>query len=736
MDNKIYIGSLSSPTYYFENNELNSVNVDMNVGLVGQNLSIDSLTAEVLVDSTELHDVSGYQSSDGQSIMDSLGQTIVTGMSEAVNPSAIISLAYGTPVWYYQDNTLIGKFYVDSVERTGRIRYKLNCVSAIGLLDAAEHGGKLFLSSTFGTVLRHILARGIHGQGSSLINYSMDPDLEDLPVTGWLPHDTKRNNLYRLLFAYGVNVVRGGDGDPMFTFIYPASSTPVIDIESIYDEGSVSYEGAYENVVVLEHTYTPILTEDPVTLFDNTGGTSLVNKEIWFDTAPIIPTSLAAEGSLTFTGVTENSAIVSGSGKLTGIPYVHATRSASMGNPQASVERTIQVNDATMVTTINSQNLLNRLYSYYCPTGRLEKIHNGILWNGEGCGHAYTFTDPYRASATAFLEHMSINASAVNKATCDWRAGYTPAGQSGLYQGFVIITPTWDEVNREWIYDGTWTAPEGIVDMKVILISGGDGGGSGWPGFNGKIAHAYTDVKPTSDLSSIWYGGEGGAGGDGGDGGNPARVKIFTVSGVTPGAEYDYSLGEGGEGGAATGFRPDTPSELRARLSIENPTGQYTDAQINALIAAEGSDWEGEPNAGEEGGDTTFSDGTDTWSTEDEDASVPTGGVYEPFTGAYFALPGGKGLRGGAGGARKIESNGTFTWVTDGEDVTGPDGTVWHGGTTGGTVTSVPGLPEAKIMAYGGNGAGAAVGIDRVLQYHINGETDQYVWWEVTTLGS
>ena len=110
---------------------------------------------------------------------------------------------------------------------------------------------------------------------------------------------------------------------------------------------------------------------------------------------------------------------------------------------------------------------------------------------------------------------------------------------------------------------------------------------------------------------------------------------------------------------------------------------------------------------------------------------LKTGGVYDPINAKFYALPGHTGINGGKGGARKIEYNGTFIWTADGEDVIGEDGTVYHGGSTGRNLTVVGGLSEAKIIAYGGNGAGAAVGIDRATHPHINGGNDQSTTWEV-----
>ena len=199
---------------------------------------------------------------------------------------------------------------------------------------------------------------------------------------------------------------------------------------------------------------------------------------------------------------------------------------------------------------------------------------------------------------------------------------------------------------------------------------------------------------------------------------------------------HDGRSGDGGAGGAATGFIPDTADELRAALEAEHPEIEYTEAQISAMLADEAAltDWTGAPNAGSAGTATTFGvEGGSMYSTADPEAYVPLGGVYEPFSGEFFALSGHTGIRGGKGGARKVQSGGTFTWVTDGEDVVGEDGTAYHGGRTGRPYTSVSGLPEANLIAYGGNGAGAAVGLDRDTHPRMDGGSDQSATWEVTT---
>lgn len=727
--NRIYIGSLEDPDYYFENDQIERASGVQAVALIGQELSIDAFNPIVADNPDNGLNVLLFRSSDGKVIELADGQIYAIDVTQSAEPSGLINIPDGTPVWYYHEDALVGKFYLQSVKRLARNRYQLHTVSAIGRLDKLYHGGGLFLASTFGEVLRHILASGLHGEGDPVIDYAIDEDVAALPVSGWLKYASKRNNLYQLIFANGVNIIKNADGSPRFTFIYTAAdAAEPIDDDHVFYGGSVEYTQSYSGVSIMEHTYTAILDAEPVILYDNTEGEP-VDQEIWFDQAPVIVSTLAATEGLTVVSATENSAVITGRGKLTGIPYTHTTHAVSRRNSEAIEDKTASVTDCTMVNMINSQNLLNRLYAFYCPPDYIMHIRNALIYDGYRCGKAYQFKNPHGEVVNALLSSMELNASSFSRAASDFYAGYTPAGQQGLYQHVDILTPTEDPETGETVFSGDWTVPEGVTQFKVVLISGGTGGSSGWPGQNGDDARTYTDVSSTDSIEASWYGAEGGAGGAGGTGGAPGRVRSFVIEDAVPGTVYHWTVGQGGEGGAATGFIPDTVVELRAALEAEHPDTEYTDAELEALIAQEATDWTGSPNAGTDGTATTFG----TFSTADTEAYIPQGGIYEPITAQFFALYGNSGIRGGKGGARQISSGGTFNWVTDGEDVRGEDGTVYHGGRTGRPFTSVSGLPEADLIAYGGNGAGAAVGLDRADHPHMDGSSDQSANWEVTT---
>lgn len=706
--NDIYVGSLTEPMYHFDNDTIFSISPYQSVSLIGESLSIDTL-AVVVKDSFEnTSDIYHFQSSDGYEIECADGSTYVLSVLKNVNPSNLPDLEYGVPIWYYQENELVGKFYVNNVERISKNQYQLNLVSGIGMLDKAWHGGGLFQSSTFGAVLRHIMARGLYGSGTPVIDYYVDEDLVNLPVSGWLPHDTKRNNLYQLILANGINIVKNVDGNPRFTLLHAIQENPTpIPDTRIYNGGRVEYIKPYSRVSIFEHTYVEDRTADPVILFDNTGGEGALFEEIWFTQAPIIKETITASENLEIISSSVNGAVISGSGRLTGIPYNHTTRSVFRDNPSGERERTASVQECTMVNVTNSINLLNRLYAFYCSATSMKKIINSFKFVNERCGKAYKFRNPHGDMETAYLASMDMSVTSFNKAEAEFYTGYTPVGQSGLFTHCIVLdTKTFEED------EGLFELPEEVFDypnpqIRIVMIGGGTGGSSGMPGESGSDTSVYTYTVKDTDITGIWFGGEGGDGGDAGAGGSPGRVKSVLIE--NPDRTYNYTIGAGGEGGDQ---------------------------------CSPGSDI---PNAGWSGTASTFGE----YSSEDEGSYIPTGGFYDPINSEFYALKGHAGIKGGKGGARQVSIDDQVIWTTDGEDVQlyipgeylGDDLWVedyiatYKGGITGEPMTKVDGLPEAKIMAYGGSGAGAAVGLDRGEHSEMDGLSDQETSWEVVEDG-
>ena len=371
--------------------------------------------------------------------------------------------------------------------------------------------------------------------GTELFNsLAFEDEVADYEVWGHIPYGTKREALQQLMFASCVSLVKDVDGQGEFCWLRFTTPAATIPDNRIYIGGSQSGFDLVSTVELTEHRYTYESSESAVTLFDNSDGYVADGELVTFSKAPINPDSLTVSGDLVLNCANCNIALVSGKGKLTGRPYQHTENIISKTVDASIAGKTVSVDDATLVSVKNSENLLNRLYSYYTSA---QTITNAIVFNNESCGFRYALTSPWEEAEEGYLTSCSVSMSGVNRADCQFVTGFYPDGTTGEFaRGAVVLTGS-----------GTWTVPDEVFakespSIKVVIIQGGSGGDSGYAGENGRGSDQYNlnNVAAT----------EGGAVGENGSGG-----KITTV--VIPNAEtgeellssYEYACGAGGKGG-------------------------------------------------------------------------------------------------------------------------------------------------------------------------------------------
>lgn len=332
----------------------------------------------------------------------------------------------------------------------------------------------------------------------------------DLPVFGWIPIGTRREALHQLLFAQGISMVHSADGGIILT---PLSSavTGEIDDENIYASGSEERLQQAKSVAVTEHTFSS-QSGNAVTLFDNSASVLKAGEYIVeFQNAPIYGTPVAS-GGITIKFYNCNAAIVEGRGVITGTPYVHSENVISYINGNVADGADVSVADATLVSSLNSDNVMNRLKAYYCADVR--KTNVGIRFNGERCGAVYSFTSPLLQRVSAFLTKYVSRASSFVKSDCEFIRGFNPQ-KSGGYSSFAIVP-----------YGSSFTIPDSVkqepsptIRLNIIGV-----GSNGAAGANGEAGGT---IETQSGYSSS--GGKGGAGGAGGTGGTGGNIVSYTV---------------------------------------------------------------------------------------------------------------------------------------------------------------------------------------------------------------
>lgn len=127
------------------------------------------------------------------------------------------------------------------------------------------------------------------------------------------------------------------------------------------------------------------------------------------------------------------------------------------------------------------------------------------------------------------LTDTVINSARVIKQEFNFKNGVMTNLKAELIQGTGIK----NYENRTLIIeDGVYTVPDGVTEIYVIIIGGGDSG------YGGNWGNSTTGAEIIGD----WFRGSDGASGDPGEGGNVFYVTLQ----VTPGQQFDVEIGEGG----------------------------------------------------------------------------------------------------------------------------------------------------------------------------------------------
>lgn len=475
---------------------------------------------------------------------------------------------------YFYNGRQTAIFYLQNVERTGPRMYHFSANSAVGLLMEGLHYGGIYTGQTVEEVLPGIM-------GS--VPYYIKSNLVDIKLYGWLPVAAPRDNLSQVLFAIGATVKTDLDGYLRIESFWDSVSC-LTGKDRIYSGAKISYTATVTSVVVTEHQY--VQGEDSSNLFE---GTAAEGDIVTFN-EPVH--ELSASGFTILESGANYAKLSAGSGTLTGKRYIHNTRQIVKEVAQAHTPNVKKVENATLISLVNSQATAERLVSFY---KWLETVDAAVVYSGEKPGDRVQIYHPYdRAETTACLQSADITLSNVLKAQEKALVGYVPpvVGDITIYEYREVLSGS-----------GRWIIPDGVSTLRAVLIGGGSGGQGGGDGDAGADSES-SQASAGSFSSSI--GGAGGQGGEKGVGGSGGKVYITDIEIPEGTYSLQFSCGAGGAGGAVNG------------------------------------------GAGRAGNDTTLRINSDVYSSADGSASDI--GYNDVQTGDIYALPGQAGYAGGKGG--------------------------------------------------------------------------------------
>ena len=220
----------------------------------------------------------------------------------------------GDPVYYYYENVLINKFYLNDVKRVGRYIYDFSCISAIGILENSMHYGGMYS----GTLLSSILAEILEG-----LPYTVDSLVGNIKIYGWLPYATKRDNLQQLTIATALAIKTQTNGSLHVTAL-SSDVKSYIEENRVVVGGNVGVGTPATAVQVTEHSYQTL--DEEIVLFNE----SFFTREMILFSEPVH--SLSITGG-TIVSSNANHAIVQGGGtvNLKGKRYLHNTKKITVG---------------------------------------------------------------------------------------------------------------------------------------------------------------------------------------------------------------------------------------------------------------------------------------------------------------------------------------------------------------------------------------------------------------------
>ena len=512
-------------------------------------------------------------------IWTSLGEIYSTLSNEeyVIDDGDLMDYTRGTPVQVYKDGTLLREFYLDSITARRGNLFEFSCISAVGLLAERYHLGGVYFGVNAGVIIADIM---------DTMPYTIEADVSSTVLYGWLPYDTARANLSRVLFATGASLMKDSAGGIVIKYNQPTSSQDV-SANTYYDMESSPVE-RYGTIRVVEHTFFDSAQQTEAVLFDNTNSVAADHALIVFEEPQA---SLRADG-ITINSSGANWAIVTGTGILYGKAYVHIRRMLEQATGVTSVE-VKEYADNALINRLNSATVMARAVNYYSNAVRHQIA---TRYTSEQAGGIVVFPEISGISKSGYVAVADKQVSGITKNYMNVITDWTPTGLGNQYSEYFYITSA---------PGGTISIPAAHQGKKalVVLFSGAQGGAGGHNGEAGK--RASWDEDSGYIRYNRGYGGAGGQGGAGGSGGGCGRYLIGEIE--TLAATYSGAIGAGGAGGIASAY-------------------------------------DGEENLGEIGGDTVIGSFTTA------DGVVPEGPYINMLDGTIYGESGGSGLAGKAGG--------------------------------------------------------------------------------------
>ena len=268
------------------------------------------------------------------------------------------------PVELFENGDLIGVYYIDKGERTGRLDISFSCKDLIGLLDLVTYGGGLWLTDTPLTTM-------LYDVFGDAYEFDIDPTYKNATLRGLIePGLKQREALQHIAFALGAVVDTTGTNKIK---IFPPLPLP--------------FSGGEE--ISSKKTYTG----GKVTTGDTITGVHLTSYDI-VDERPVND------------GWTEDDSI-----EFDGVAYKCTINTVKVSNPNtvtSDPENIKEYEGCYLVNSSNVQSLANNLMAYHQKRNKYTFKH---ILEGQQVAGGYSATLPWDDIVNGHITKMTVTIS-------------------------------------------------------------------------------------------------------------------------------------------------------------------------------------------------------------------------------------------------------------------------------------------------------------------------------------
>ena len=272
------------------------------------------------------------------------------------------------PLSIFFNDKLQATTFISSATRKSKFLWDVKSEDYIGIMEDITFFGDVYSQKNAFELMKEIFE-------TADVPYNINPDLQNVFVSGYIPITNCRNALMHVAFAVQ-NVVDTSGADTVNVYPIDNEIKQIIPLKRIMQGQSFSDNSIVTGVEVTVHTYEPteaydnkgeIVRENAVVAYnakeDGTGTNVLVKFE-----EPLHSLYVVSEGEILHSSA--NYAIVNATVnnfRLIGFKYNHTTQTIRKSRKDVNVltqNNVKEIKDATMVTAINATMVLNSCFDW------------------------------------------------------------------------------------------------------------------------------------------------------------------------------------------------------------------------------------------------------------------------------------------------------------------------------------------------------------------------------------